>query len=450
MLGHDATGLTTEQVQAQRRRFGFNDIVVETANPWITVVAESFQEPMIWFLVGTSLLFGLLGQSTEALTLLFAVVPLLAMGLVLHRRTAASTAGLASRLASTALILRDGEWRQLPSRDVVPGDLVKAHPGDYFPADGVLIGGEGLQVDESTLTGESLPVAKAVWRSTPGMTIAVPLNQAVAGTRLLTGHATLKVETIGQETRYGRIVASVRDTAVQSTPLQKAIAEMVKILLIAALFLCILLGGLRWWQGHGWVDALISAVTLAVAAIPEEFPVVYTFMLGLGVYRLARKMALVRRAAAVENIGRTTCIVSDKTGTMTLGELVFAGVKASAHCTPEEVLTVATLAARPDSGDPMDQALHVACKAPLTGHKVADFPFTEARRRETSICSLGSQTVAVTKGAPETLWAVCALSQEEQAYWQAQVDVLAEQGHKVIGCARKMVTSRLKCPCTAR
>ena len=345
-------GLTTEQVQRLRASCGYNDIVYQPTNRWLTVLRDSLKDPMIWFLLGSGVLFSLLGQHIESVVLLLAILPLLVMDVVLHRRTAASSAGLASRLAKSAQVLRDGAWLQLPSRDLVPGDVVRVRPGEYFPADGVLVEGEGLQVDESTLTGESLPVVKHVWRKSAGATTPSKTltHQVIAGTRLLTGYATVHIESIGKDTRYGRIVASVQDTSVESTPLQQAIAEMVKVLLIAALLLCVMLGLVRWWQGHGWIDALISAVTLAVAAIPEEFPVVYTFVLGLGVYRLARKKALVRRAVAVENIGRTTCIVSDKTGTITLGELVFAGATAGPGIKPDEVLMVAALATRSDSG----------------------------------------------------------------------------------------------------
>jgi len=205
-----------------------------------------------------------------------------------------------------------------------------------------------------------------------------------------------------------------------------------------ALAMCAVLAAVRLWQGHGWIDALLSAVTLAVAALPEEFPVVYTFFLGVGVFRLARKKALVRRAVAVENIGRITCIVSDKTGTITAGSLVLAHrVPAGGH-DEASVLQVATFAARPDSGDPLDQALHGAAGALPPAARLADFPFTEARRRETVVWRLGaSEPNAFTKGAPETVLATCGLSAQQRADWLGRVEEFAESGHKVIACARR-------------
>lgn len=431
-------GLSMAMVQAQRRH-GPNDIVAQSASGWLEVARDTARDPMLWFLILTAGLFGLLGQTTEALTLLVAMVPLLGMDAYLHRRTAASSAGLASRLASSARVLRDGRWQDIPSRELVPGDLVEVNPGEYFPADGLLVSGSNLQVDESTLTGESLPVPKRALEPASGSlpSSASEEHWGTAGTRLLTGTARLRVVSIGAETRYGEIVRSATEGTHTTTPLQKAIGKLVVVLLGFALTICIVLAGIRLWHGHGWIDALLSAVTLAVAALPEEFPVVYTFFLGVGVFRLARKKALVRRAVAVENIGRITCIVSDKTGTITAGSLVLAHRTPAANQTEESVLESATLAARPDSGDPLDQALHAAAGPLAPVIKLSDFPFTEARRRETAIWRLpGGTATAFTKGAPETVLTLCSLSTAERTAWLGRVEEFAQSGHKVIACAR--------------
>jgi Ca2+-transporting ATPase len=429
-------GLSSAQVEAQRAH-GFNDIVVSAASGWKVVLRDTLRDPMLWFLLGTAGLFATLGQISEALTLLVAIVPLSGMDAYLHRRTSASSASLASRLASSARVLRDGRWQDIPAREVVPGDLVEVPPGEYFPADGLLVAGEGLQVDESTLPGESLPVAKLALPASPSLpAIAAESHWGSAGTRLLTSTARLRVAHIGAETHYGEIARSATLDQQAATPLQKAIGELVLVLLFVALAVCLLLAGVRLWQGHGWIDALLSAVTLAVAALPEEFPVVYTFFLGVGVFRLARKKALVRRAVAVENIGRITCIVSDKTGTLTAGVLVLAHRTPAAGLTEDELLAVAANAARADSGDPLDQALHAAADAPSPAGPLAAFPFTEARRRETLVWQADDgRAIACTKGAPETVLALCPLTPEECAKWLAQVDAFAAGAHKVIACA---------------
>lgn len=431
-------GLTSAQVQAQRAH-GFNDIVPPQASGWRVIARDTARDPMLWFLLLTSALFALLGQTGESVTLLLAMLPLLGMDAWLHRRTVASAAGLARRLASTARVLRDGQWQDVPSRELVAGDLVAITPGDYFPADGWLVGGSELQVDESTLTGESLPVPKH--RLMPGTSVtarAADANRGHAGTRLLTGDARLRIDGIGDRTRYGQIVRSATVGGHAATPLQRAIGELVVVLLVVALIACTALAAIRLWHGHGWIDALLSAVTLAVAAIPEEFPVVYTFFLGVGVYRLARRKALVRRAVAVENIGRISCIVSDKTGTITEGVLVLAHRVPADGQDDTALLQAAARAARADSGDPLDQALHAAAGPLSAATRLAAFPFTEARRRETVIVrAADGNTTAYTKGAPETVLALCDLAQPQRAAWVARVEALARDGHKVIACARR-------------
>ncbi|WP_395703724.1 cation-translocating P-type ATPase [Aquabacterium sp.] len=443
-----ANGLSTAQVAEARRTFGHNDIVAQAASGWWVVARDTARDPMLWFLLLTAGLFGLLGQAAESLTLLVALVPLLGMDAFLHRRTSASSAGLASRLASTARVLRDGQWQDIASRELVPGDLVEVTPGEYFPADGLLVAGSGLQVDESTLTGESLPVAKRALAAgtplrdgaagTPLRDRAADEHWGTAGTRLLTGRAQLRIVAIGGATRYGAIVRSATEGSHDATPLQKAIGELVVVLLGLAIGICVVLAAIRLWHGHGWIDALLSAVTLAVAALPEEFPVVYTFFLGVGVFRLARRKALVRRAVAVENIGRVSCIVSDKTGTITAGALVLAHRTPADGFDDDALLQVAAFAARPDSGDPLDEALHAAAGRlpPMT--RRADFPFTEARRRETAVLGTdGGAATAFTKGAPETVLALCGLAEPERRRWLAEVEAFAAGGHKVIACARR-------------
>lgn len=436
--GPGAGGLSAAQVERQRA-CGFNDIVVPTASGWTAVARDTARDPMLWFLVLTAGLFGLLGQLAESLTLLVAMLPLLGMDAYLHRRTSASSAGLASRLASMARVSRDGQWREIPARELVPGDLVEVAPGEYFPADGLLVSGTGLQVDESTLTGESLPVAKrALAAASPLAAGVADEHWGTAGTRLLTGTARSRIVFIGAETRYGEIVRSATEGSHDATPLQKAIGELVAVLIVLAVAMCVVLAAIRLWHGHGWIDALLSAVTLAVAALPEEFPVVYTFFLGVGVFRLARRKALVRRAVAVENIGRVGCIVSDKTGTITAGALVLTHRTPAAGFDDRSLLQVAASASRPDSGDPLDEALHGAAEPLPPATRLADFPFTEVRRRETAILRrAGEGATAFTKGAPETVLAACELAEPEKAGWLAQVEAYARSGHKVIGCARR-------------
>ena len=397
---------------------------------------------MIWFFAGTSALYGLVGQRAEAATLLGAIVPLAFMDVFLHRRTQASTEGLKSRLASRALVVRDGAPIEVAARDVVPGDLATVATGETFPADGIVLTGADLQVDESSLTGESYPVRKhPVTAPAEATEERVGHEQWVfAGTRLLTGRASLVVAYTGSESIYGEIVRSARGTSQTRTPLQQAIQGLVLALSTAALVLCAILIVVRLRQGHGWLDATVSAVTLATAALPEEFPVVFAFFLGVGVYRLARSGALVRRAVSVENIGRVSCICSDKTGTITEGNLRLAHLVPAEATDGSRLLAVAAAASRRESGDPLDTAILARVdREPLSsaaGERVATFPFTEDRKRETALVrDEQGQLLAFTKGAAEIVLSLVSLSPADRERWAEQVSVLAGSGHKVIACA---------------
>jgi Ca2+-transporting ATPase len=434
-------GLDAAEVSARRDRFGANDIVTAAPTGWHDLLKDTLRDPMIWFLVAVSALFTGLGQLTEAAILALALVPLLGMDAYLHRRTQASTQGLVSRLAATARVWRAGDRVILPAREVVPGDLVEVASGEGFPADGLIIAGAELQVDESSLTGEAYPVRKqpiADLSTLPHNAEAA--SWGFAGTRLLTGQAGMLVTHIGGETRYGEIVRSALLGSHGRTPLQLAVARLVGILLAAALVGCIGLAAIRLVQGHGLVDAFVSAATLGVAAMPEEFPVVLTFFLGVGVYRLARRQALVRRAVAVENIGRITCICLDKTGTLTEGKLMLSHILPAAGIAADELTAWAAMAARGDSGDPLDLALLAAAPGNVAVTRLQVFPFTEDRRREAAIVRLpGGSCLALVKGAPETVFGLCRDSAEAIAAARTEVTRYAAEGHKVIAVASQVL-----------
>ena len=444
-LLESADGLTSSQAAERRSRYGTNDIIDMPPGSWRELARDTVRDPMLWFLVGTSILFAVLGDHIEAITLAIAVVPLVGMDAFLHRRTQASTRGLSSRLALTARVFRDGAVTERPSSELVPGDLVEVRAGQPFPADGLIVDGKDIQVDESALTGESLPVEKRVYLLNRA---AGPLvdggHWGFAGTRLLTGYARMRVACTGAETLYGEIVRLALQGSHARTPLQAAIGRLVSVLLAAALVMCGILAVIRLYQGYGVVDALMSAVTLAVAALPEEFPVVFTFFLGAGVYRLAKRQALVRRAVAVENIGRITCICSDKTGTMTEGRLLLAHRDPAAGTSEAELVESAMLASRADSADPLDAALLDSAQGMTSRNdvRIRTFPFTEARRCETALWRRGSgEFLAVVKGAPETVLARTTLSSEARTFWSDKVAEYAVAGHKVIACARLHVES---------
>jgi Ca2+-transporting ATPase len=439
LFGLGEAGLTTAEAAARRQAYGGNDIVEGPRRGLRDLLRDTATDPMIWFLAGASALYASLGDRGEAVTLLAALVPLVAMDAFLHRRTQASTEGLSSRLATTATVRRDGRAVTLPAAEVVPGDLAEVAAGTPFPADGLVVDGSGMQADESALTGEAYPVPKSPLAppEAPGDPLVEAAHWGFAGTRLLTGRALLRVLYTGAETRYGEIVRSAVSGARARTPLQGEVARLVAILLAVAAAMCATLAVVRYRQGHGLLDAALSAVTLAVAALPEELPVAFTFFLGVGVFRLARRHALVRRAVSVENVGRVTCICADKTGTITEGRLRVTEWLAAAGAGEARLVAVAAAASRRETGDPLDAAILDAASAKGAARPpevLATFPFTEDRRRETAAVADGGGRVTIaTKGSPEVVLPLAA--PPDAAEWSQRVAARAAGGHKVIACA---------------
>ncbi|QUN05285.1 cation-transporting P-type ATPase [Shewanella yunxiaonensis] len=436
-LEHSAQGLNDAEVSQRQARYGRNLIAERHQGSWRALIMDTLKDPMLWFLLVTSILFAFTQQYTEAVILLMALIPFLGMDAYLHRRTQASTESLGRRLASQARVLRNGKEQSLNTIELVPGDIVLLAPGDTIPADGVFVSVQAFQVDESTLTGEAFPIRKQALETSlqlqPSARIAEQ-HWGFAGTNTLTGSARMMVTRTGKTTVYGEIIQSVIHGSHTLTPLQQAVSRLVKRLLIIASIICVLLAITRLYQGHDIIDALLSGLTLAVAALPEEFPVVLTFFLGVGVYRLAQRQALVKRAVVVENIGRVSCICTDKTGTLTEGRLQLTHQLTATGVDGQRLLTIAAYASRPDTGDPMDQAiLAIATAVPHT--ILNTFPFTEDRKRETAVVLESQQHLVAVKGAPETILAQCQLADDELHYWQQQVDQLASAGHKVIACA---------------
>lgn len=455
--------LASDEAAARLTRFGRNQVFERSEPAWRALMREALRDPMLAFLAATSGLYALVGERAEAWTLLAATVPLVAMDAFLHRRTRASLEGLASRLAARATIRRDGQWVERASETLVPGDRVRIRPGENLPADGVVVAGRDIQIDESTLSGESAPVRKRIFEAAgakrragreDGIALSVDANRwAMAGTRLLAGEAEVCVVFTGKETLYGEIVRSSRLGGRTRTLLQQAVARLVRGLVVAASLLCMLLAVVRLRQGFGWSDALVSALTLAVAALPEEFPVILAVFLGLGAHRLARRKALVSRATAVENVGRIDCICSDKTGTITQGELTLTHVHSPGQDAEARLGEHIVLAARADSGDPLDEAIFAAASArgwvltrpEIDGpgpERLMTFPFTEDRRRETAVVRLADGSLlAVTKGAPELVLSLCEIDGREHARLETRIADWASEGHKVIACASCVMTT---------
>lgn len=447
--GINLDDITDFDVLQQKEKFGSNNITDFQKQPLLGVMKDTLSDPMIWLLFSISVIFYFIGQLQESVSLFVAIIPLVFMDAYLHRRTQVSVDSLKTHLSVVSKVFRNGKEISIDSREIIPGDLILLDSNEHIPADGIFEEATNLQIDESTLTGESLPVQKTNLKDnrdtfyTKKEALISTDYLGLAGTRILRGSGKLRVLYTGKDTSYGEIIQSMSSVFHEKTPLQHEISRLVKILTWSSIVICIFLAFVRYLQGNGILDAFLSAATLAVAAVPEEFPVVFTFFLGVGVYRLSKKNALVRKAVTVENIGRVSCICTDKTGTITLGELKLSLLFPGDGISENELLKVSLVASDPVAIDPVDRSIleMSALKSISIPEKIESFPFTEDRKRESAfILEDVNSYYCCTKGAPETLLKISNLNPDLILFWQNKITFFASQGYKVLACAKKKIT----------
>lgn len=439
------SGLTSADAAERLRRDGPNCLVPEGRRHRIKRLVGPLADPMVALLLVAAPTYLAMGEVADAVIALAALVPIAAVGWLLEARAERTLEQLRRMTQPTTVAWRDGEPVRVPSENLVVGDLIWLHEGDAAPADALVVDATQLLVDESALTGEALPVAKgpqgddevrAIW----------------AGTKVLSGSAIARVVTVGVTTRWGRIGSLLASMQPPATPLQRAMGGLVRGLGVVAAVSSTAVVLAELLHGDGWGDGLIAGISLAIAAIPEEFPMIYTLYLALGAWRLAQQHALVRRLPSVETLGSATVICADKTGTLTQGTLSVAHLwtpggstrSAAAVSEAEHRLLVAALAAsEPELFDPLDAAIASHARErgldPAgihCGRLVTDWPFDVNDKYLTHLWTLpdGSATTAA-KGSIEGILAHARAEPSDRQAARTAHDAFASEGMRVIGAA---------------
>ncbi|HET7379963.1 MAG TPA: HAD-IC family P-type ATPase, partial [Gaiellales bacterium] len=346
-------GLTSDQAASLLAEWGPNQLVPASRRAGLlSLLWQSVRDPMVLLLAAASAIYFATGDFIDAAVTAVALLPIAAVGIILEGRSQRALDRLRALTAPTALALRDGVYRPIAASELVPGDVISLREGDVVPADARMLEGANVACDESTMTGESMPVDKSV----------VDDANVLAGTTLVSGRGVFLVSSTGGRTEYGRVGRLVAEVKQPPTPLERLVRRFTSGLLLVALVFCVLVAAVELLRGRGLAAALIAGVSLAIAAVPEEFPMVYTLYLALGAWRLARRNALVRRLGGVEGLGAASVICSDKTGTLTTGRPAVALLEplADSGSPPSEsaLLEAALLAAEPAPFDPLDVAIH--------------------------------------------------------------------------------------------
>lgn len=315
-------GLTKEQINQRRKQFGYN--VVEGEKPisrWLLLLKQ-FQDFLIVVLLAATLIAGVLGEYIDAIAIMVIVLVNGFIGFFQEQKAEKSLEKLKELSAPVAHVLRDGEWMKIPSKEVVVGDVMKIMSGDRLTADIRITQANGLETEESTLTGESLPVMKhATAIQKDQLDAQDQVNMGFMGTLVTRGMGTGIVVGTGMNTVMGQIASLMVKTKKITTPLEHKLAELGKILIVAVLVLTAAVVGIGVHNGHPVYEMFLAGVSLAVAAIPEGLPAIVTVALSLGVQRMIRRKAIVRQLSAVETLGCASVICSDKTGTITENQM---------------------------------------------------------------------------------------------------------------------------------
>lgn len=450
-----AKGLSNAEAARRLAEHGPNRLPGSQAKPWLTIALGVVTEPMFLMLLTAGGIYFALGDRAEALFLLGSVGVIIAITLAQERKTQRALESLRDLSAPRALVIRDGQEQRIAGHEVVPGDWLVLREGDRIAADAQLREGQ-LEVDESLLTGESVPVARQpASDDSPDAQHAATVSASTLVTR---GVALAEVTATSAHTAVGRIGADLLRTAEPPSALQVASRHLVRRLALAALVLAVvqvLLGW--WWNGQPLLTSLLSGVALAMAILPEEIPVILTVFLALGAWRLSRQQVLTRRVTAVEALGAITVLAVDKTGTLTQNRMAVVELAtpdahfsdAGAQALPEpfhRLVEFAMLATPGDPFDPMEKAIQAFGHRWLQGTEHVhdgrepefEYPLSTDILAMTRVYASAdpSQHLLATKGAPEAVADLCHLSPERLQAVRAQVQLMAERGLRVLGVAQ--------------
>jgi P-type Ca2+ transporter type 2C len=437
-------GLATSEASKRLKIFGPNRIGAPPSTARLKEWLWTLADPMASMLAVGGAVYLALGERREGAVLLLAVIPVLGIDVLMELRSRRALKSLALAVAPQAKVVRDGAEREIPTAQLVPGDLMVIAEGDILHADAVVRWAANLAVDESHLSGESEPQPKA-----PGV---VDADSVFAQSRVITGHGYAEVTATGQQTRFGGIARMVQEAETGATPLQRKIGRMTASFLAVALVAAAGIFGLKLSRGEPLNGAFLYAISLAMSAIPEEFLLVFTLFLSVCAWRLARQRVLVRRLTSVETLGSTTVICLDKTGTLTRGTFSLeVHLVLDPGITEHALLEAAVLACEPHPADPMEQAIVAHCQehgidVPRLHDQwvlVCDYPFDPVGKHMSHVWRRdgdgGSEEHArvVAKGALEGILAHCRLDPDERQRAEAANTQLAAAGMRVLAIASR-------------
>lgn len=472
--GYRPEGLSDEEAERRLRAEGPNELPSAKPRTILRIALEVLREPMFLLLIAAGAVYVMLGDPHEALALVVAIFVIIIITFYQERKTENALHALRDLSSPRALVVRGGIRKRIPGKEVARGDLVLLSEGDRVPADAVIFENRNLEVDESLLTGESLPVRKAAASGPLEMDRAGGdgLPFVFSGTLVVRGQGLAEVRATGIHTELGKIGKSLETMQPESTRLQQETRNLVRIFAVLGVGLCLAVALIYGYTHANWLQGMLAGITLAISMVPEEFPVVLTIFLAMGAWRISRSRVLTRRMPAIETLGSATVLCVDKTGTLTQNRMTvqslysgaeFFAVANSGRDTPErfhELIEYSVLASSRDPFDPMEKAFlelknHVFNSA---GHLHPDWKLVREYALSQELLSMSrvwealsnSDLVIAAKGAPEAIAELCRLSTAERERINAATSQMASKGLRVLGVAHGDISSSQPLPETQR
>lgn len=462
-------GLSSREVLARLQAYGLNVLKVEKKVTPLRRFLSQLMSPVVITLLIATVVSALLGEITDSIAIVTIVIINAIVGYIQEAKAEAAIEALKRLSAPKARVVRDGNVLEVKAQDVCVGDILILEAGDYVPADARIIQANQLSSDEAILTGESLPVNKEVKKVAANAILADRKNMLFASTAIATGSAKAVVTATSMNTEIGRIAGMLEAADKTITPLQERLEQVSKKLLVFCGVVVVLVALLGIYHGEKRLDVLMTAISLAVAAIPEGLPAVVTLALALAVRRMTKRNAIVRHLPAVETLGSTNVICTDKTGTLTTGKMrvretfilpegiVSEGNKENIRGNDlNKIIECSVLCSNAAiggegkeneyaTGDPTEIALlYLARNHGLdsnrlnaTHPRLAEWSFDSNRKRMSVAVQSGDQVVIHCKGAPESILPLCHLSDEERIKVQAGIEALSSQGRRLLALATK-------------
>jgi H+-transporting ATPase len=423
-LGASRDGLSQEEAERRLQRYGYNEIVEKEVHPLLKLLSY-FWGPIPWMIEAAAVLSALVRHWEDFAIITALLVMNAGVGFWEEFQAGNAIAALKARLAPKARVRRDGAWKTIPAREVVPGDLVRIRIGEVVPADARLLAGDPIQVDQSALTGESLPVERG-----EGQTV-------YSSSIVKRGEIEALVTATGAETYFGRTARLVEQAHVVSH-FQRAVLKIGDYLIVIAIALVILILGVALFRGDPMLTTLEFALVLTVAAVPVAMPAVLSITMAVGARLLARKEAIVSRLASIEELAGIDVLCSDKTGTLTENRLTLGDPFCLPGVRPEEVVQAGALASRREDEDPIDLAVLSGLKAGGTGAEVTHFqPFDPvSKRTEAVVRQADGRPFRVSKGAPQVILELVGATDAVRSAVDEAVEGFAARGFRSLGVAR--------------